>query len=204
MKEIDNALEVINACLNGLSEVIPPTFCWKQGGDAGEIPTKCPPSHPNRIAALCYEACQAGYTQDWAGTCWENCQPGFEDHGWTCFQHVFNFYFKKSYIAGSITNFDSRVQCYDRLYKSGALCYRDCGLVMLQNCGIGACATDGWVCGNEIAKMTVAVFEGIYKAVQFALSLGASSATEAAKGAAKEAFKDKMSRIGKEAMKKIY
>lgn len=52
--------------------------------------------------------------------------------------------------------------------------------------------------------MTVAVFEGIYKAVTFALSLGGSTATEAAKGAAKEALKDKMARIGKEAMKKIY
>ena len=74
----------------------------------------------------------------------------------------------------------------------------------MTNCGIGACASDIVVCATEIAKMTVAVIEGVSKAVKFALSLGGSTATESAKALAKKMIMDEMKKLGKNVMKNIY
>jgi hypothetical protein len=64
------------------------------------------------------------------------------------------------------------------MYRSGALCYRDCNNIGLQNCGIGACASDGTVCAEKIVGMVQGVFEGIATALSTIATLGSSTAVK--------------------------
>ena len=79
------------------------------------------------------------------------------------------------YWPHSMTNFDGRIPCPAGRYKSGALCYRDCGKIGMVNCGIGACARDSGACASNIVNMVVSVIEGIIQAVVLVVSLGSSS-----------------------------
>lgn len=88
-----------------------------------------------------------------------------------------DWYFKKSYIPKSLTNFDA--VCDDGFYLSGALCYRDCSKAGLENCGIGACAGSGGLCASSIAVMLIDFAIGLVQAITLVLTFGASSsATE--------------------------
>lgn len=120
------------------------------------IPTDCPSGY-FRSLALCYENCRTGYYHV-LGVCWARCAAGYTDHGATCFKNLFNFYFKSTYIPGSLTNFDSRVPCPKGMYRQGALCYRNCNNIGMENCGIGACSSSSDVCASSIAKMVLDVF----------------------------------------------
>jgi hypothetical protein len=102
------------------------------------IPTDCPAGY-YRSLALCYEYCAPGYYVV-LGVCWAHCGSGYADHGATCFHNLFNWYFKPTYIPGSLPNWDGRVPCPSGMYRAGALCYRDCGNIGMVNCGIGACS----------------------------------------------------------------
>ena len=133
-----NGAKLVATCMTALMSSIPPEFCWKKGADAGVIPTGCPSGY-YRSLALCYEYCRAGYYVV-LGVCWAYCEPGYIDHGATCYKNFFRWYFKPTYMAGSLTNFDSRVPCPSGMYRSGALCYRDCNNIGMVNCGIGACS----------------------------------------------------------------
>lgn len=55
---------------------------------------------------------------------------------------------KKSYVVKSLTMFSG--VCPEGRYKSGALCYKDCKVIGMSNCGIGACARDSKSCGKGI------------------------------------------------------
>lgn len=116
-------------CLTALMDAIPPEFCWKKGADLGIIPTGCPNGY-FRSLALCYEYCKPGYRHV-LGVCWADCESGFSDIGLACFKHIFNWYFKNTYIPHSLTNFASEVPCPYGMYKFGALCYRDCNNIGL-------------------------------------------------------------------------
>jgi hypothetical protein len=112
------------------------------------------------------------------GVCWQDCPSGYTDHGLSCFKSLFSWFFKHSYIPGSLTNFSDKIPCPPGMYRSGALCYRDCNNIGLQNCGIGACATDGLTCGTKIAGMVKGVFEGIATAVSTVATLGGATAVK--------------------------
>ena len=40
------------------------------------------------------------------------------------------------------------------------LCYRDCNIIGLSNCGIGACAIDGKTCKDNVKDMVLSVLTG--------------------------------------------
>jgi len=95
---------------------------------------------------------------------------------------------KYSHVPKSITNFDSRVLCDDpdKYYKSGALCYRDCKINGMVNCGIGACSLSTKQCAAGITTMVVNIAMGTAQFVAFVASFGASSGDAAANAAAKK------------------
>ena len=197
-KSESNAREVAGlakACFQGAISAVPGEFCWKKGADFGKIPSGCPANY-ERILALCFERCKSGYSQ-FGGVCWEVCGGRDKNIGFMCWKSLFRWHFKKSYIPNSLTNFNSRIPCPDGMYKSGALCYRDCRKISMVNCGIEACASSGSSCGLAIANMTVEDVVTIGGIILDMLSLGtASGLTTAAKTAA--------SKIGKEGLKKAF
>jgi len=162
--------DIVRICANSLFNSLPPLYCWKKGGDAGIIPSNCPEGFERR-AALCFKKCNAGYKHI-AGLCYKNCPEGFKDHGLTCYKHFFKWHFKKSYIPKSLTNFHKDVTCPGRMYHGGALCYRNCEVVGLVNCGIGACSIDKSTCGKAIMNLILNVVKGVVKLITFVLSLG--------------------------------
>lgn len=173
-------MNIVKSCTNALMQVVPPMWCWKKNGDAGVLPTGCPEGY-FRSAALCYRNCNNGYSF-FGGVCYERCKAGFKDHGLSCYKHLFKWYFKKSYIPRSITNFSSEIPCPGASYRGGALCYRDCKLIFMENCGIGACASDSFSCATTIIKMITDVITGLIDFISFCLSFGSSSGVVAAKG----------------------
>ncbi len=175
----------VSACLQATIKVLPPSFCYKSGLDAGRIPTDCPSGY-FRSLALCYKNCQPDETFV-AGVCWEShCRKDYTDFGATCTKCWFegallkcDTYAKRSYISDSITNFSDLILCHSDEYKSGALCYRDCGKAGLTNCGIGACANSSLACASGIYTMTVEFVMGLIKLITFVLTLtGSSPVTE--------------------------
>ena len=122
---------------------LPPSFCWKKGGDGGVIPKGCPVGY-FRSMALCYKNCNPGYKM-FVGVCYTKCGKGETDIGAFCKSgawYKFNWKPKRSYIPKSLTNFSDQIPCPTGRYraKGGALCYKDCKSVNMANCGIGACA----------------------------------------------------------------
>jgi hypothetical protein len=190
------ALSYANICMSGLTEAMPPGFCWKKGADAGVIPTGCPKGF-FRSLALCFEYCAPGYTHI-LGICYLDCESGYVNHGLTCFKNIISWYFKKSYIPRSLTNFSDEVPCPGNMYRMGALCYRDCTLIGMDNCGIGACIAPGEDCNMKVLEMAGKVIEGIATGVGTVVSFGASTA---AKTGAKTAIKTALKSMSKEALR---
>ena len=170
---------IVNACTTALMEVIPPIFCWKKGGDAGVIPTGCPPGF-HRYGLMCYENCKSGY-KDIGISCKERCKSGYKDIGLMCSKSLFKFYFVKLYFPKSYNNCQSQVPCPAGRYKSGCLCYKDCNSIGLENCGIGACAVDSQTCTQSILSLITDVFKGIIDFITLIVSFGTSSGITAAK-----------------------
>jgi hypothetical protein len=183
-------------CVSSFLSVIPSTFCYKRGGDFGKIPTGCPSGY-FRSLALCYEECRDNKIFV-AGVCWEQCDSGFTDIGAVCLKFDWfqtKLYFKSSYIPSSLTNFDDRVPCEKGSYKWGALCYRDCNNIFLENCGIGACAANAASCAAGIIKTVIDVTMGAVQFAAFIASFGASSAAEGGFAEGKSALKLAFDRV---------
>eukprot|EP00357_Protocruzia_adherens_P011916 CAMPEP_0115007688 /NCGR_PEP_ID=MMETSP0216-20121206/21371_1 /TAXON_ID=223996 /ORGANISM="Protocruzia adherens, Strain Boccale" /LENGTH=453 /DNA_ID=CAMNT_0002374763 /DNA_START=130 /DNA_END=1491 /DNA_ORIENTATION=+ len=188
-------------CAASMVKHIPPSFCWKRGGDAGIVPNACK-AGLHKHHALCYEHCQAGYYFVWGGTCWAHCEGGYDDHGATCYKNIFSWYFKKSYIPKSYTFFSDKVQCPTGYYHSGALCYRDCHKLGLVNCGIGACALDSQACTAGIITMAADAAMAIAETILLVASFGASSAAGNLTTAGKTAVRKGIAEGAKASMKK--
>ena len=167
------AARYASTCMSALTNSVPPAFCFKKGADAGVIPDGCPEGF-FRSAALCYAYCSPGWKHI-LGICYNGCEKGYDDHGLTCYKSFFHWYFKSSYIPESITNFSDRVPCPGDMYKSLALCYRDCNHIGMANCGIGACSSDSTSCIMEIGNMLMSVGEGILTAITTIASFGTAS-----------------------------
>ena len=182
---------------------MPPDFCWKSGGDVGEMPTNCKGEHPNKVMALCYANCPvADWSMDWAGTCWELCHDPYDNVLFICYKSFWHWYFKSSHIPHSVTFFNDDAGCWDDLYKAGALCYRDCAAIGMVNCGLWACAKSGDTCGSAIAEMALDVITGIAEAVEFVVTFGADIPAAEAENAARKAAKDALNKMGKDGLKK--
>lgn len=170
---------VVNECISAFMEAMPPAFCWKKGGDFGVVPTACPNGY-FRSLALCFEHCREGFTHI-AGICYRNCDGGMTNLGLSCLRWIpFRFYFKQSYIPRSLTNFSSEVACPGDMYRLGALCYRNCELIGMKNCGGGACVNSASSCAMQITNMALKIFEGVATGVSTCLSFGAASAASSA------------------------
>jgi hypothetical protein len=184
------------ACMSALTSSIPPKFCYKKGTDFGVIPTGCPKGYFRSIA-LCYEECPKGWKHI-LGICYKGCDKGYNDHGLSCFKNLFRFYFKESRIPKSLTNFSSKIPCPGDMYRSGALCYRDCNIIGLSNCGIGACSTNTAQCVMTIFNMVLTTLEGLYTGAVLIASFGTSAG---ATTSAKVAIKAGVKALGKAASK---
>lgn len=139
-------------CMKGLMVSMPPSFCWKRGGDVGVIPTGCPSGYFRNLA-LCLEYCAPGYAWDGALLCLSTCPSGYETHPLTCYKGIFDWFSRKSYFTNSITNFSPLIPCPEGMYREGALCYRDCNIIGMVNCGIGACAVDTSACVSGVVNI---------------------------------------------------
>ena len=175
----------MNACTTALMQSVPPVWCWKKGGDVGEIPKGCPSGY-RRHGLLCYENCKSGYFVKGI-QCIENCKKGYEYKGIQC--KGAKSYLPKSYLPKSITNCNKKVPCPQNKYKEGCLCYKDCSVIGYVNCGIGACAADSQTCKDSIKDMIKNVLEGIVDFITFCFSLGTSSGVYGLKQAAKTGLK---------------
>ena len=187
--------QVVTLGMNSITRSIPYEFCWKQGGDAGVIPTDCPEGM-FRSLALCYEYCKEGYTYV-AGVCWGNCGDA-TDIGALCVGG--GIWAKHTYMAGSLTNFSDQIPCPGDMYKGGALCYRNCKGIGMENCGIGACTRDATSCTSAIIGIVVDVIMGLFDLVTTIMSFGATTAIaplkNKLKGLGKNAIKSSLKSIG--------
>ena len=104
--------------------------------------------------------------------CWQVCEEGDRDLVLTCKKKgvTFGFYGKHSYVPSTITNFNKNSTCPEGQYKAGAICYRDCGIKGMVNCGTGACALSKGSCLEGILKISVDFLMGLGKFVSFIAS----------------------------------
>lgn len=169
-------------CLKAIFSSVNNSFCYKSNGDAGDIPTKCACGY-FRFWALCYKTCDSGYTF-LLGVCWEKCGSGYTDLGVLCYSGTLGLKGRSSYIPNSKTNFDDVSICNWNQYKFGALCYRDCTLLGMANCGIGACSASSSLCTATIVEMGVSILLGATKFMMFVMAPGSSTASTAGSAAA--------------------
>jgi hypothetical protein len=148
-------------CIKSVLETENPDFCWKKGGDAGKVPYGCPQGY-FRYLALCYQVCRRHY-HFVAGVCWNG---------------------GSSYIPSSYTNFSEKATCDAGFYKGGALCYKDCKNIGMENCGIGACSASSSQCGAQIASMALDVITGVGQLALLIASAGTSATTTVAQNQA--------------------
>jgi hypothetical protein len=183
-------------CMKGVMNTMPPAFCWKKGADFGKIPTGCPEGY-FRSLALCYKNCKPGY-HFVLGVCWEICPSGYKNLPLRCWKKLFHWYFKSSYIPHILTNFSEKVPCGSGRYRVGALCYRDCANIGLENCGIGACSSGSESCAAAIWEMVESVIDSLISSVMLIASFGTSAGFATAKNTIKQGVK----KIGKDGLKK--
>ena len=179
------------ACFQGLMSSFPGEFCWKHGADAGKIPHNCPEGYERKLA-LCYEKCHDG-DRHVGGVCWSVCSHGYRDIGVSCCKAL-HCHVKHSYIPHSITNFDSKIACDAGMYKSGALCYRDCGKIGYANCGIGACASNKANCASQIASMSLDAIMSVVNVVLDVVTIGTAAPETSA-------LKSAVTKLGNEGLK---
>jgi len=81
------------------------------------------------------------------------------------------------------------------MYKSGALCYRDCGKIGLVNCGIGMCASSSDNCISGLINMIVDFVVSFIQFVGFIATFGADSGAATGLDALKAGIKSAFSKV---------
>ena len=104
---------------------IPPEFCWKKGGDLGRLSSECPSGY-NKILTFCYAPCKEGYAFKF-GLCYKS--------------------FRDTYVPVKLAG------CLSNEYAIANICYRDCKVANLTNCGTGACAKDLGRCASGLLNI---------------------------------------------------
>ena len=192
----------MSTCLGAFFKNVPPSFCWKKGGDWGVIPTGCPAGY-FRYLAMCYKQCDSGYSFT-LGVCWQICPSGYSNLGLVCGKNIFKWFFKNSFIPHIITNFDDRIPCPAGMYKGLALCYRDCNKNLMVNCGIGACAQSTASCVEGILTIAMDFLAGLGEMVLFIVSFGSSSGATPALASAKTGLQAGVKKVGQSALKSAF
>lgn len=181
MNDAKSQAALAKSCVSAIVSLIPPAFCWISD-NAGVIPTGCPNGY-HRDGALCYEDCRDG-ERFVGGVCWSTCGGGWTDTGALCSKcgSTKNFPWfkcstkaKSSHMPKSITNFDSRIPCRDGYYKSLALCYKDCKILGMVECGIGGCAASKSSCASTILTMAVDSISSAVSITSLVLSVGTAA-----------------------------
>lgn len=192
----------MSTCLGAFFKNVPPSFCWKKGGDWGVIPSGCPSGY-FRYLGMCYKYCDGGYSFT-LGVCWQICPSGYSNLGLICGKNIFRWFFKSSFIPHIITNFDNRIPCPAGMYKALALCYRDCNQNLMVNCGIGACAQSTASCVEGILTIAFDFLTGLGEMVLFIVSFGASSGATPALASAKTGLQAGVKKVGQSALKSAF
>jgi len=191
-----SGLSLASSCMNAFFSSVPPSFCWKKGADFGVIPTGCPSGY-FRLLALCMKNCPAGYSFDGASLCLLNCPSDYTTFPLTCTRWWLpSTIGRGAFFTPSVTNFDSSIPCPTGMYKGGALCYRDCANIGLQNCGIGACSSSTAACIGAIVQMGTSVVLAIVQTVTLVVSFGTEAAVAPEIGAAKTGLSGLISKAG--------
>jgi hypothetical protein len=174
-------------------------FCWKRsyGRGVGLIPTGC--WDRENQDGLCYVRCDGGF-KGVGPVCWQTCPSDWQDHPASCFKHIFNWYFKKSYgrgvgifptgCDGGRENQDGLCypKCSDGFYGVGPVCWKRCSGAAPVDCG-AACGSSSKVCVEKIFNMVQTVLEVVKNVAELVITLGGSAATKTATGALKAGFK---------------
>jgi len=177
---------LIASCINAAMSIIPPAFCYIKGGNAGVVPSFCSCGY-EMYGALCYADCGSGNSLV-LGICMSECPSGYTDLGLVCEKSGIYWTVKKTWMPKSYTFFDSRASCKRGYYKSGALCYKDCGYKGMVNCGIGACAGSTASCAGSIISMVVSVVIGFVQLAALFVAPESSPADTAMAAEAKTAL----------------
>jgi len=186
--------KLAHTCVKAFFDSVPPSICWKKGGDVGQPPRACPMGY-FRHHELCFQNCKPGYSFDGGALCIQNCERGWDTHPLTCFKLIFQVRTRDSYFTHSITNFEA--PCNEGQYKSAALCYRDCTQIGMVNCGIGMCAASDTSCGLGIAEMGIDNLVAIGKGIAFVASFGTSTVATTGVAAAKSAIMKNLQKVTK-------
>ncbi len=91
--------------------------------------------------------------------------------------HFFEIKVKSTFIPKSVTNFDPIAICPYKYYKFGALCYRDCSTLGMENCGIGACAISSDECKAGIVQIVTDFGMSFATFLANSVSMGRGSVT---------------------------
>lgn len=78
-------------------------------------------------------------------------------------------------MQSTITNFDSRVTCDTNYYKSLALCYKDCSVLGMVSCGLGACAANSATCTSTILNIVITDIASAVSIASLVLTVGADA-----------------------------
>ena len=162
-----------SACLRGFYANLPPSYC-KKSFDSGYSPTNCPSGY-DRSGTDCIEQCSGNFERS-GTTCNTVCTGGFNKSIWnTCERWrglSVESYPITSYNAKVISNSDSSITCSSGYYKSGSLCYRDCGIIGLRNCSDTECGSTVESCNNRTSLLSTKTNEDISYFVKSQMTFG--------------------------------
>ena len=180
--------KIIGLCTSTFNEILPPPFCWKKGLDVGVIPTDCDANYTRR-AQWCVENCRENHYFDGSSCIANKCEDGYTTFPLTCTKGLHTY--GRSYTPNIITNFTA--PCPTGTYRplaSDAVCYRDCRLKNMVNCGPAMCADSQESCFNGITGMMIDFFSGLGDFVAFIASFGTKAAAQPAISAAKSGLRN--------------
>eukprot|EP01060_Flectonema_neradi_P009818 TRINITY_DN169_c1_g1_i5.p1 TRINITY_DN169_c1_g1~~TRINITY_DN169_c1_g1_i5.p1 ORF type:complete len:561 (+),score=111.47 TRINITY_DN169_c1_g1_i5:53-1735(+) len=162
-------------CQATLYDNVPPSFCYKKGGDGGIVITGCKDGYV-KLGALCYRKCKDGYSRHTNNVCAAGCGKGWKAFGIKLCKKRGNWGKWKNRKTYWVTGHSVATHggCPQGRYRQGLLCYRDCNNIGLKNCGIGACSYSGSACGTEIWDKINKFSTGALTGVSFVASLGAT------------------------------
>lgn len=100
-------------------------------------------------------------------------------------------------MQSTLTNFDSAVTCDTNYYKYGALCYKDCAVIGMVSCGIGACSANSATCASSIITMALADISSAISIASLILTAGADAPITAEAG---DAVRTGSAKISEEAL----
>jgi len=147
---------------------------------------------------ICFSACGKGYSLN-GGQCIENCASAAAERGQFCLLSGV-LVPRKSYFAETVA-YQSTTICREGYYKSSGMCYRDCKLLGMVNCGTGICTDKAETCTNDLKNLVSQVTEKLHLALEAIANCQTATADIAA---IKAKILSELSGITIEQLKKIF